>query len=90
MQNTSRLFMQLRITRNKYGQIWQARFSVSRIMIVTLRSYLQSYEVCQTFKHENMRLRGLLGEVPLAKQVFETVYLDCIGPLQTINSKSNK
>ncbi|CAL8136546.1 unnamed protein product [Orchesella dallaii] len=59
-------------------------------MYKDIPNYVKSCDVCQKFKSENMKIRGLLGEVPLAKHVFETVYLDFIGPLQSSRSARNK
>ncbi len=46
-----------------------------------IKKYVRSCDICQCYKSENLKAKGLMGEVPIASSVFETIYIDFIGPL---------
>ena len=43
-----------------------------------INEYVKSSEKCHAFKIESMKLKGLLGSIPIHKDVFETLYFDFI------------
>ncbi|OXA46889.1 Transposon Tf2-6 polyprotein [Folsomia candida] len=45
-----------------------------------IHEYVKSCRKCQQFKTDRMKPRGLLGNVPIANAVFETIFIDFIGP----------
>ncbi len=49
-------------------------------MNTDIHSYVKQCITCQKYKTETLKKKGLLGEVPYAKQIFETVYIDFCGP----------
>lgn len=53
-----------------------------------IKVFVKSCEICHQFKSENQKKKGLMGNVPIATSVFETVYIDFIGPLPTSKSRN--
>ncbi|OXA37697.1 Transposon Tf2-8 polyprotein [Folsomia candida] len=45
-----------------------------------IHEYVKSCKKCQQYKTDRMKPRGLLGNVPIANAVFETIFIDFIGP----------
>ncbi|CAL8109893.1 unnamed protein product, partial [Orchesella dallaii] len=55
-----------------------------------IADFVRSCQVCQKYKSDNLKRKGLLGEIPIAESVFETLYLDFIGRLPTSKHRRNK
>jgi hypothetical protein len=55
-----------------------------------IQQYVKSCSTCQEQKVERLKPKGLLGAVPQANSVFETIFIDFIGPLPTSRLKRNK
>lgn len=49
-------------------------------MNTEIHNYVKSCIKCQQYKIENMKKKGLLGDVPYANNVFETIFIDFCGP----------
>ncbi|ODM89266.1 Transposon Ty3-I Gag-Pol polyprotein [Orchesella cincta] len=54
-----------------------------------IASYVRSCDVCQRYKSDNMKRKGFLGDVPVAKSVQETLFIDFIGPY-TVSKRRNR
>jgi hypothetical protein len=55
-----------------------------------IASFVKKCQTCQKFKGENMKRMGLMGKIPVADSVFETVYLDFIGPFILSKYRRNR
>lgn len=55
-----------------------------------IATFVKSCQTCQQYKSENLKKKGLMGLVPIANHVFETIYLDFIGPLVCSKYRRNR
>jgi len=55
-----------------------------------IHEYVKTCKKCQEFKVERLKPKGLLGSIPVSEAVFETIFIDFIGPLPTSQFKRNK
>jgi hypothetical protein len=49
-------------------------------MNTEIKRYVKTCRICQETKVERLKPKGLMGNVPIATSVFETIYMDFIGP----------
>ena len=59
-------------------------------MNTEIANFVRHCDVCQRYKSENLKKKGLMGFTPVAESVFETLYLDMIGPLIPSKGKRNR
>ncbi|OXA47645.1 Retrovirus-related Pol polyprotein from transposon opus [Folsomia candida] len=50
-------------------------------MNTDIHNYVKSCKICQEYKVERQKPKGLMGDVPQATSIFETLFIDFIGPL---------
>lgn len=55
-----------------------------------IHEYVKSCVKCQQFKVERLKPKGLLGTVPEANAVFETIFVDFIGPYPPSRQRRNR
>jgi transposase InsO family protein len=55
-----------------------------------IQTFVKTCQICQQYKDEKMKKKGLLRNVPVATAVFETLFIDFIGPLPTSQLRRNK
>jgi len=46
-----------------------------------IAEFVKVCPVCQKTKNENFKRKGLMGFTPVAEKIFETIYIDFVGPL---------
>lgn len=73
----------------KTKQAIKCRF-FSKGMNKEIAEYVKGCKVCQRFKFENFKLKGLMGIVPISNSVFETLYIDFVGPFTPSKYKRNR
>lgn len=55
-----------------------------------IADYVKGCQLCQKIKSENVKMKGLMGNVPLADKVMETTFLDFIGPFPPSKTRRNR
>jgi hypothetical protein len=55
-----------------------------------IHEYVKSCQKCQQHKSERAKPRGLLGDVPLANKVFQTIFIDFVGPYPVSYRRRNR
>lgn len=55
-----------------------------------IADFVKRCTTCQKIKGENMKRKGLMGKVPVAERVFETIYMDFVGPMVPSKYKRNR
>jgi hypothetical protein len=59
-------------------------------MNTDIQNFVKSCKVCQEYKVERQKPKGLMGDAPQATSVFETLFIDFIGPLPVSRYYRNK
>lgn len=55
-----------------------------------INNFVKGCGTCQKFKSENLKLKGLMGKVPIADEVMKTLYMDFIGPFPPSKQRRNR
>ncbi len=73
----------------KTKQVIKSRFFWNG-MNKEINSFVKGCKNCQKFKHENLKIKGLMGKVPYTDQVMNTLYMDFIGPFPPSKQRRNR